>query len=243
MAQIKFYRGLYKNYSTSTHADGIYFATDNHCIMMNGIQYGGVDNAMFEGFIKDVDVDGNVLSFKKDVKGTWTDVSIKLLEAVDKSIVLGTISNDGVNDGSTIKVNVKEVGDADGLKLGDDGLYVDLTKTTKAITDEVSTARAAEKKNADAITAENDRATKVEDKIESSVGLATDGSHVTTKGNYTKAATTVVGEIAALDTQVKTNADGIAENKLKISTLNGSDTVTGSVDNKIKVALTWEDVK
>ena len=623
MAQIKFYRGLYNNYSTSTHADGIYFATDNHCIMMNGIQYGGVDNAMFEGFIKDVDVDGNVLSFKKDVKGTWTDVSIKLLEAADKSIVLGAISNDGVNDGSTIKVNVKEVGDADGLKLGDDGLYVDLTKTTKAITDEVSTARAAEKKNADAIaklngdastvgsvakavadavnaldvtqvggagkvittvsetdgkiaataidlkaenvaftptnkvigavdvtgntvtaaiaslaksvkntqnsaatykvvkvteglatnvkeayqlvqtingteknidvqipvykdqtlksvelveendkkqkgqfmkytyinangddtivyvdcskllsesefkngltvseagevsvkidensetfltvgeggvklagvqsaintaknavigstsdtvesdtikgvkkaltaetsrataaekknadaitklngdastvgsvakavadakaellgdaaaeyntlgkledkiqaldskaeaahtevkektsghvtvavadstdrthkvvtisendiasakaltaeastaraaekknadaiTAENDRATKAEDKIESSVGLATDGSHVTTKGNYTKAATTVVGEIAALDTQVKTNADGIAENKSKISTLNGSDTVTGSVDNKIKVALTWEDVK
>ena len=31
-----------------------------------------------------------------------------------------------------------------------------------------------------------------------------------TTGNYTKNATTVVGEIAALDTQVKANADAIA---------------------------------
>lgn len=48
------------------------------------------------------------------------------------------------------------------------------------------------------------------DTVEASVGLGTNGSHVTTTGNYTKDATTVVGEIAALDTQVKTNADAIA---------------------------------
>ena len=46
--------------------------------------------------------------------------------------------------------------------------------------------------------------------VEASVGLATDGSHVTTSGNYTSGASTVVGEIAALDAQVKTNADAIA---------------------------------
>ena len=40
--------------------------------------------------------------------------------------------------------------------------------------------------------------------------MAADGSHVKTTGNYTKNATTVVGEIAALDGQVKTNADAIA---------------------------------
>lgn len=38
-----------------------------------------------------------------------------------------------------------------------------------------------------------------------------DGSHVKTNGNYTKNATTVVGEIAALDGQVKINADAIAD--------------------------------
>ena len=48
------------------------------------------------------------------------------------------------------------------------------------------------------------------DKVEASVGLATDGSHITTSGNYTSGASTVVGEIAALDAQVKTNADAIA---------------------------------
>ena len=48
------------------------------------------------------------------------------------------------------------------------------------------------------------------DKIEASVGLNTDGSHVTTSGNYTSGASTVVGEIAALDTQVKKNDDAIA---------------------------------
>ena len=64
------------------------------------------------------------------------------------------------------------------------------------------------------MTAEVNRAKAAEDKIEASVGLAADGSHVKTTGNYTKNATTVVGEIAALDTQVKTNANAIA-------TLNG----------------------
>lgn len=165
MALVKFFRGTRKNYAsnlaknTAEVKNGIYFITDEHCIMMNGTQYGGVDNAMFNGFIKDVDVEGNVLKFKKDVEGTWTDVSIKLLEAADNSIVVGDIlKGDNVKDGSTIKVNVKAVGDADGLKLGNDGLYVDLTKTTQSIATETARADAAEKANKAAIEQEkNDR--------------------------------------------------------------------------------------
>ena len=158
MAQVKFYRGTRANYIVDSNGtkqtevkNGIYFITDEHCIMMNGTQYGGVDNAMFNGFIKDVDVEGNLLTFKKDVDGTWTDVSIKLLEAADKSIVLGTIKNGKVNDGSTIRVNVKDVGTEDGLKLGTDGLYVDMAKTTQSITDEVKRAKGAEAANTAAI--------------------------------------------------------------------------------------------
>ena len=60
------------------------------------------------------------------------------------------------------------------------------------------------------IAAEAARAAANEDKIEASVGLAVDGSHVTTTGNYTSGATTIAGEIAALDTQVKANTDAIA---------------------------------
>ena len=165
MALVKFFRGTKANYDSNfaKNADevknSIYFITDKHCIMMNETQYGGVDDTMFKGFIKDVDVEGNVLSFKKDVDGTWTDVSIKLLEAADNSIVVGDIlKGDNVKDGSTIKVNVKAVGEADGLKLGDDGLYVDLTKTTQAITDETARATQAEGVNKAAIEQEkNDR--------------------------------------------------------------------------------------
>ena len=165
MALVKFFRGTKENYASNLakNADevknSIYFITDEHCIMMNETQYGGVDNEMFKGFIKDVDVEGNVLSFKKDVDGTWTDVSIKLLEAADNSIVVGDIlKGDNVKDGSTIKVNVKAVGEADGLKLGADGLYVDLTKTTQSITDETARATQAEGANKAAIEQEkNDR--------------------------------------------------------------------------------------
>ena len=165
MALVKFFRGTKENYNSNLAKNaaevknGIYFITDEHCIMMDGKQYGGVDDTVFKGFIKDVDVEGNVLSFKKDVEGTWTDVSIKLLEAADNSIVVGDIlKGDNVKDGSTIKVNVKAVGEADGLKLGNDGLYVDLTKTTQSITDETARATQAEGVNKAAIEQEkNDR--------------------------------------------------------------------------------------
>ena len=171
MAQIKFIRGTKAEYNAAFGKNkqdiknSVFFVTDEHCIMMNETQYGGVDNAMFNGFIKDVDVEGNLLKFKKDVNGTWEDVTITLLKAADNSIVVGDITESGVTDGSTIKVNVKAVGDADGLKLGNDGLYVDLTKTTASITantqaiaDEAERAKAAEQANAKAIEQEkNDR--------------------------------------------------------------------------------------
>lgn len=62
-----------------------------------------------------------------------------------------------------------------------------------------------------AVAAEATLARAAEDKIEASVGLAADGSHVTATGNYTSGATTIVGEIAALDAQVKVNTDAIAQ--------------------------------
>ena len=46
-----------------------------------------------------------------------------------------------------------------------------------------------------------------DDTIEAAVGLNADGNHVKTNGHYTKDATTVVGEIAALDTKLKEVSD------------------------------------
>ena len=246
MAQIKFFRGTRADYNTDSKGtkqaevlNGIYFIIDEHCIMMNGKQYGGVDNEMFKGFIKDVDVEGNVLSFKKDVDGTWTDVSIKLLEAADNSIVLGTIKNGVVNDGSTIKVNVKSVGDADGLKLGDDGLYVDLTKTTKSITDEIARATQAEQANSTAIgqntaaIATLNGAATVEGSVAKSVKDAIEALDVTQVGGTGKVITTVSetnGKISATATDLN------AENVAFTPTTN----VTGAVDvtgSNVKAAI------
>lgn len=50
-------------------------------------------------------------------------------------------------------------------------------------------------------------------KTNQGVGLNDDGSHKTTTGNYTAAATTIAGEISALDAQVHTNATNIADYK------------------------------
>ena len=71
------------------------------------------------------------------------------------------------------------------------------------------------------------------DAIETAVGLNADGTHKTSTGNYTNAATTIEEEILALDTQVKTNADNIAALSGKTITgitMNGSGvTVTNNV--------------
>lgn len=40
MAQVNFYRGVRDRYSDSTHANGIYFATDTHEILMSNVAYG-----------------------------------------------------------------------------------------------------------------------------------------------------------------------------------------------------------
>ena len=173
MAQVKFIRGTRERYNqliagakSEEVKNSVYFVTDDQVIMMNEKQYGGATGTLFDGFVKNLDVEGQTLKFNKSVEGKDTLVTIKLIEAADKSIVIGDILKEGgVKDGSNIKVNVKPVGDADGLKLDsgttNNGLYVDLTKTTAAITanatainNEVSRAKEAEKANAAAISQE-----------------------------------------------------------------------------------------
>ena len=85
-----------------------------------------------------------------------------------------------------------------------------------------------------AIQIESDRAINQEDTIENAIGLAKDGTHITTSGNYTSKATTVTGEISALDTQVKLNADAI-------DVLNGED--EGSVKKVLKDAKDYTDTE
>ena len=47
------------------------------------------------------------------------------------------------------------------------------------------------------------------DNIETAVGLNADGTHITTTGNYTQDATTIAGEISALDSELKNTNDAL----------------------------------
>ena len=139
MAQVKFYRGLSTAYteSASTVQDGIFFVMDEKVIYHNGVKFGGIDPQYFSGVTNNFDIEGSQVRFQKlNSGGTWDDVTINLVEAADKSIVIGNLANGDVTDGFTVKVNVKNVGANDGLKLDNTeqgGLYVDFTKTNEAI--------------------------------------------------------------------------------------------------------------
>ena len=75
------------------------------------------------------------------------------------------------------------------------------------------------------IAAEADTRKTNDDVIRTAVGLSETYGHVTTTGNYTSGATSIAGEIAALDAQVKTNADGIQALKdAKVSVSASTDT-------------------
>ena len=212
MALVNFYRGDYAKYAKATMSDGIYFAADKQLIIMNGVEYGGVNMSQFEGFIKDVDVEGDTLSFKKDVNGAWVDVSIKLLEAADKSIVLGQIDHDGVTDGSTIKVNVKDVATEDGLKLGDDGLYVDFAKHDESI-----------KASKDAIDVLNGADT-VTGSVAKSIKDAVEALDADEVGGEGKVITTV------------SEADGkISATAIDLTAANVAATATAATDDKVAV--------
>lgn len=75
-----------------------------------------------------------------------------------------------------------------------------------------------------------------DDVIEAAVGLAADGSHVATGGHYTKDATTIAGEIAALDNQVYANAGAIGT--IKDYTVNGKKISTNPTLGGADIALT-----
>lgn len=139
MALVKFYRGPLSKYNANSNPDVVFFATDQGTIHVNGVTYGGFNKKLMDGVITSVDVQGQRLIIKGLQDGEEISTEIPLLKADDNSIVLGNIQGEGgLSDGSTIKVNVQKIGDVDGLKLGDHGLYVDLEKTNQKIVDETN---------------------------------------------------------------------------------------------------------
>lgn len=69
---IKFYRGLSSAYNAVTHADGIFFTTDTHKIMLNGFEYGGDSSKKVANVTLDKNANGIVI--------TYTDSTITILD-------------------------------------------------------------------------------------------------------------------------------------------------------------------
>lgn len=189
MAQVKFYRGLVSAYnpSDSSVKDGIFFSMDEKVIYHNGVKFGGIDPQYFSGVTKNFDIEGSQVTFKKlNSGGTWDDVTINLVEAFDKSIVIGDLANDNdgsVTDGFTVKVNVKNV------NVGDDGLKLDNTEQGGLYVD-FSNTKAAIKANKDAIDVLNGGATDA-GSVTKSIKDAIDGLNFTAIGGDGKVIATV----------------------------------------------------
>lgn len=162
----------------------------------------------------------------------WQEIESFLSGITDSETLLGIV-NDSINnldvaDSSVANQFVTSVSQADGkisvsrarptaANISNNAITASTTQIGIAGTDvqtavsNIATAiKTEETSRINAVNTEKNRATAAEDKIEASIGLNADGSHKTTTGNYTSSATTITGEISAIDTQVKKNEDAIA---------------------------------
>ena len=150
------------------------------------------------------DAINNDENFAVTIQTTLTDLQnqINTLSGGDLSGLQGEINDTQLGAGL----------EADGSYSPDAGSnYISSATSLK---DADSKLDAQIKANADAIsTLGNGNLTAITteiNEIETSVGLEIDGSFTAQSGNYISGASSVRGEISALDTQVKTNADAIA---------------------------------
>lgn len=84
---IKFYRGLSSAYNPVTHANGIFFTTDTHKIMLNGSEYGGDSSKKVANVTLNENANGIVI--------TYTDSTTTNLDfAKASSLVDGLMSKE-----------------------------------------------------------------------------------------------------------------------------------------------------
>lgn len=67
---VKFYRGPQASYNSTTHANGIYFATDTKKIIMNGTEYGGDSNKKVSNVALNANANGIVITYTDSTSTT-----------------------------------------------------------------------------------------------------------------------------------------------------------------------------
>lgn len=77
---VKFYRGPQASYNSTTHANGIYFATDTKKIIMNNAEYGGDSNKKVSDVALNANANGIVITYTDSTSTTLLlDKALKTL--------------------------------------------------------------------------------------------------------------------------------------------------------------------
>lgn len=144
---VKFYRGFSADYDPTTHADGIFFTTDTHKIIMNNINYGGDSdkkvfdvrlNSAINGIII-IYTDGTTatLDFGDAISITENTIDVKIDPASDAALSKSAnglkVDLSGVK-GTTVKVGTAITG---GVEIGADQTIV---AGMQALSDSIQTA-------------------------------------------------------------------------------------------------------
>ena len=206
MSRIQFFKGDRNRYieltaegseKKSIIENGIYFCTDSKTIMAQGLEFGGFDTTIFNGVVMNLNVKNGVLTYDTVVAGQTDHRQTKLTLVTnrDNSIKVENNTDGGVN----VSVKVKPFSDGeDGLKLGEDGLYVDLTKTNAAIAKETS-----------------DRNTAIQGLSLASTGG--DGKYITTIAQTNGKVTATAADLTATAVNYDKTGDNIIANATNVS--------------------------
>lgn len=154
----------------------------------------------------------NTLDLVKDHTGgngiaisDTNEISVK--KASDSEPFL-TVGADGVKlSGVQAAISAAAASAKTKVEKASDATHITLASSTAADGSVTYTIGQNDIASANALIDETNARQTQDNKIEAAVGLDAEGNHITPTGNYTKGATTVVGEIAALDTKLKEVSD------------------------------------
>lgn len=160
--------------------------------------------------------------------------SVKLAQGSENFL---TVDGNGVKlSGVTAAIDAAAASAKTEVKKATDDQHIDVASsvTDGHVTYTISSVDTA---SASGLSKEITDRENADKKIKKSVGLDTDGNHTTTTGNYTSGATTVVEEIAALDTKVKENADNITNLNTQVTANTNNITALETKVSKLGGAL------
>ena len=205
LAQLQTLSGTSASLSGDTSVNGAKKYTDAKIEALDLTQVGGADKVITTISQADGKVSASAIDLTaSNVKANASSSSATAV-AVDGATVEAQIASlaQSIKSVSTTAAAAHTV-----VTPKDDGGHVTVTvaKSNDGSHD-VVTITENDIASASALETETNARVAQDDKIEAAVGLNADGNHVKTNGHYTKDATTVVGEIEALDTKLKEVSD------------------------------------